>query len=576
MGEVYKVTQLSLGRTVAVKFLADSLAKEPTFVARFEKEAAALAALSHPNIVSVMDKGCIDGSYYLVMEFVDGTSLREVMRQPGLGLPGKLKVIHDVCRAMEYAHGRGIIHRDLKPENILFDEQAGGIPKVTDFGLAGFLDEDASKFNLTEQNVAMGTLSYMAPEQRSDAKKADHRADIFSLGVILYELLTDELPVGNFDSPSVKNHAVDKRLDAVVATCLKSQPEDRYQGISELLAALEPFVQVTASMRPRKVGLLERGRLALKAGARRVARTAALLLVLLAFGVLSFNVVRPYLRKPWARSTPEQLLAIRLPAGRVSIAVRHTESPRAHTVTLGAGPESVPLKWYGARPTFDASGGSKLTFAGNSTTALATLEVEEKSGDGVRWGGELDSPSWKMEPWSRLWRAAVGGGQTPRSVLMLVGTEGRFAALSIFSDGSPPRFEYRLGERAAATQPLEERLGKAERVTASLFIEHDGNLTAEVEGQRIGEPVALGANWQRAFGEAPRPAVGCFEADCRFTRLAYESIRRPPRENEKVAAAVAAPPAPTPPPPAQSAHAPTPSARGSPANKLATKQKGHR
>ncbi len=163
MGEVHKATQLSLGRTVAVKLLSYDLAKDATFVTRFQKEAAALATISHPHIVSIVDKGKTDATYYLVMEFVDGPSLREVMRSPLLDHASALRMVLEICRAIDYAHGRGVIHRDLKPENILFDEQAGGIPKVTDFGLASFLDDASSRFNVTATHMSMGTLSYMAP-----------------------------------------------------------------------------------------------------------------------------------------------------------------------------------------------------------------------------------------------------------------------------------------------------------------------------------------------------------------------------------------------------------------------------
>ncbi|MBN1204297.1 MAG: serine/threonine protein kinase, partial [Myxococcaceae bacterium] len=118
MGEVHKATQLSLGRTVAVKLLNPELAKDAAFVARFQKEAAALAALSHPNIVSIVDKGQTDSTYYLVMEFVEGPSLREQVRSPLLTPKDALRMMMEICRAVSYAHEKGIIHRDLKPENI--------------------------------------------------------------------------------------------------------------------------------------------------------------------------------------------------------------------------------------------------------------------------------------------------------------------------------------------------------------------------------------------------------------------------------------------------------------------------
>ncbi|WP_410477969.1 protein kinase domain-containing protein [Myxococcus sp. MxC21-1] len=182
MGEVHKATQLSLGRTVAVKLLNPELAKDPSFIARFQKEAAALAALSHPHIVSIVDKGKTDTTYYLVMEFVDGPSLRELIREPQLDVMGALRRMLQICRAIEYAHGRGVIHRDLKPENILLDQQAGGIAKVSDFGLASFLEDasPSSRYALTSTHVSMGTLSYMAPEQRVDAKSADARGHLLA------------------------------------------------------------------------------------------------------------------------------------------------------------------------------------------------------------------------------------------------------------------------------------------------------------------------------------------------------------------------------------------------------------
>src|SRR6478736_6197519 len=137
------------------------------------------------------------------------------MRSPLLDIPGALRIIMEIARAIDYAHSRGVVHRDLKPENILFDEQAGGIVKVTDFGLAGFLDDDSGRFALTDVNVSMGTFAYMAPEQRTNASKADHRADLYALGVVLYELLTGELPAGSFAPPSDKRDGIDKRFDAI-------------------------------------------------------------------------------------------------------------------------------------------------------------------------------------------------------------------------------------------------------------------------------------------------------------------------------------------------------------------------
>ncbi|PTL85675.1 serine/threonine-protein kinase [Vitiosangium sp. GDMCC 1.1324] len=237
MGEVWQARQKSLGRMVAVKVLPPRLAKDPEFVTRFDKEATALAALNHPNIVQIIDRGVAGEHYFFVMEFVEGRSLREVMRQ--LSPSESLRVALQVARAMESAHDKDIIHRDLKPENILLDGR--GHVKVADFGLAGIRRPD-SRLQLTATAVAMGTLNYMAPEQRRDAKNVDGRADLFSFGVVLYEMLTGELPVGRFKLPSERVPGLDSRVDAVVARLLENEPGARYARAAEVCQALEALV----------------------------------------------------------------------------------------------------------------------------------------------------------------------------------------------------------------------------------------------------------------------------------------------------------------------------------------------
>ncbi|HYO60004.1 serine/threonine-protein kinase, partial [Archangium sp.] len=237
MGEVWLARQKSLGRMVAVKVLPPRLAKDPEFVTRFDKEATALAALNHPNIVQIIDRGVAGEHYFFVMEYVEGRSLREVMRE--LSPPEALRVALQVARAIECAHDKDIIHRDLKPENILLDGR--GHVKVADFGLAGIRRPD-SRLRLTATAVAMGTLNYMAPEQRRDAKNVDGRADLFSFGVVLYEMLTGELPVGRFKLPSERVAGLDARVDAVVARLLENEPEARYASATEVCAELEAMV----------------------------------------------------------------------------------------------------------------------------------------------------------------------------------------------------------------------------------------------------------------------------------------------------------------------------------------------
>lgn len=243
MGEVWRARQTSLGRTVAVKILPPKLAQDPEFVRRFEKEATALASLSHPNIIQIFDRGMANDHYYFAMEFVEGRSLRDVLNVGKVPPEEAVKLVVQVCRAIDYAHEMGIVHRDLKPENILVD--ARGHVKVADFGLAGIRGPDA-RLALTATSVAMGTVNYMAPEQRRDAKHVDGRADLYSMGVVLYELLTGELPIGRFKLPSERLSNVDVRLDEVVARALEADPDARYQRASAIGAELEALLGSSA------------------------------------------------------------------------------------------------------------------------------------------------------------------------------------------------------------------------------------------------------------------------------------------------------------------------------------------
>jgi len=224
MGEVWRAEQISLKRTVAIKLLPSGFEGASEFVGRFEKEAAALALLSHPNIVQVMDRGIADGRYYIVMEYVSGHSLREKMSNGRLVLKEAIQLISGIARAVDHMHAQGVIHRDLKPENILLDSI--GNLKIADFGLAG-IQGGAKEFALTATAVAMGSMHYMAPEQRKDAKHVDFRADIYALGVIFYEMLTGELPVGRFKMPSETAAHLPKSLDGMVSQMLEANPEAR-------------------------------------------------------------------------------------------------------------------------------------------------------------------------------------------------------------------------------------------------------------------------------------------------------------------------------------------------------------
>jgi serine/threonine protein kinase len=236
MGWVYRVRQRGLDRLAALKIMAPGLAAEPAFVERFTREGQALARLQHPNIVSVYDFGEVEGYCWILMEYVDGVNLRQVMASGGLSPAEALRIIPEVCAALGYAHGRGVLHRDIKPENILLD--AAGRVKIADFGVARLSGGDRAGSSLTQSGVSLGTPVYMAPEQIERPQDVDHRADIYSLGVVFYEMLTGELPLGRFPAPS-ETEGVDARLDPVVFRTLEKQRERRYQNASDMKTEVE-------------------------------------------------------------------------------------------------------------------------------------------------------------------------------------------------------------------------------------------------------------------------------------------------------------------------------------------------
>jgi hypothetical protein len=261
MGAVYKARQPALDRFVALKILAPRSGDDRDFAGRFTREARALAKLSHPNIVAVHDFGTVGQAsslspsekmnlqsetgrmpvpfHYFIMEYVDGPNLRQIEQAGKLSPREALEIIPQICAALQFAHDEGIVHRDIKPENILLDKK--GRVKIADFGLAKILGPEPKDFRLTGARDVVGTPHYMAPEQIEKPQEVDHRADIYSLGVVFYEMLTGELPLGKFQPPSFRTHGmqIDVRLDEVVLRSLEKEPERRYQQVSEVKTRVE-------------------------------------------------------------------------------------------------------------------------------------------------------------------------------------------------------------------------------------------------------------------------------------------------------------------------------------------------
>ncbi|HEX7577863.1 MAG TPA: protein kinase, partial [Verrucomicrobiae bacterium] len=293
MGAVYKARQKELDRIVALKILPPGIGDDPAFAGRFTREAKALAKLNHPGIVTLYEFGNVGQAsrlsqtsekstpqgeasektetgampvplYYFLMEFVDGVNLRQLLHAGRVSPREALAIVPQICDALQFAHDQGIVHRDIKPENILLDRR--GRVKVADFGLAKIVGEAGRvgspvsadgahgvtrpTDSLTDAGKMMGTPQYMSPEQIQAPGEVDHRADIYALGVVFYQMLTGELPAKLLEPPSQKVQ-IDVRLDEVVLRALEKKPELRYQQVSEVKTMVETIVATPDSSRRR-------------------------------------------------------------------------------------------------------------------------------------------------------------------------------------------------------------------------------------------------------------------------------------------------------------------------------------
>jgi len=359
MGAVYKARQPALDRLVALKILPARAAADAGFTERFIREARALAKLSHPNIVAVYDFGQTHGLHYFLMEYVDGPNLRQIEQTGKLSARQALQIIPQVCEALQYAHDEGVVHRDIKPENVLLDKK--GRVKIADFGLAKILGLENQTLRLTGAKDFMGTPHYMAPEQVENPRQVDHRADIYSLGVVFYEMLTGELPLGRFAPPSQKVQ-VDVRLDEVVLHALEKEPQRRYQHASEVKTDVESITNRPAPA-PAPPAPVPSAAPAPAAPPRRefwktaVGILAIVITVILAGSVLMIGlaVVLPAIFKARQAAAGQPNLLV---TGTVTDAVtgQAITGARVSDNRYGAGPGSAPLETW-----TDSSGRYQLT-----------------------------------------------------------------------------------------------------------------------------------------------------------------------------------------------------------------------
>lgn len=283
MGAVYKGMQLRLRRPVAIKIMRQDQAGDDAFKDRFLREAHTLARLSHPGIVNVIDCGeAGTDMLYIVMEFVDGTDLMDVLRSGRMPQEVVLQLVPQICDALQFAHEHGVVHRDIKPSNILLTRD--GRIKIADFGLAKALDSDSTLH--TRSGVSMGTPDYAAPEQFTPGAAVDHRADIYALGVMIYQMITGQLPRGAWKAPS-QGSTVDPQWDAIVNHAMQPRPQDRHASAGQVRTEVAKITTIVRATPQDSTAPKVRKR------PRALLFSTAACLMLAAGGYLSWGKLRP-------------------------------------------------------------------------------------------------------------------------------------------------------------------------------------------------------------------------------------------------------------------------------------------
>lgn len=472
MGQVFLARQLSLDREVAVKLVRRELLTEEWFLERLEREAHILARLRHPHLVTVHDFLRLpEGGAAVVMELLEGGSLRDRLRAApaGLPLPESLAVARQVAAALAAAHAAGVVHRDVKPENILLDPE--GRVRVTDFGMALSLLPGALRLSRTGSTA--GTPGYLAPEHWTGAA-ADHRVDVFSFGVLLYELLTGRLPLGSFNAPRQLRPEVSPALEAMILQSLKPDPAERPQSMGEWVAFLDS-------------GQAEAKEPSSSTASRRFPRRSLVFTGLaagLTAGAFWFSRHRPPQSQAETRNDPDPPPAPEAPWNRLDWPEDLAGSTisgtwRREGDTLLSGDEICLLALTRTLP---AACDLKLTFRRLGGSESVALFFRHPAGHG----------SCELDGWSRH----ASGVQT---------VSGRTSLDSGFEFLLLPDRDYELG--------LELR---ADRAGVSV----NGELKRTYP--LVGETLTVAAPWLWNPGpEAPALALGTYQSPMRFHRLLW-------------------------------------------------------
>jgi len=377
MADVYCAEDTQLGREVALKLLYRRFAEDDEFVERFRREASSAAALQHPNVVQVFDRGGWDGTYYIAMEFLHGRNLKQIVRDHGALDPAlAVDIVIQILKAARFAHRRGIVHRDIKPHNVIVDDE--GRAKVTDFGIAR-----AGASDMTETGSIMGTAQYLSPEQ-AQGHPVDARSDLYSIGIVLYELLCG-VPPFDAESPvtialkqvseepvplAQRNPAVSSALDAVVKRALRKDPAERFQDADEFIAALESAI---AGRYVETVGVADDRVAAVEEEDRRNLRRIALIaLVLLALAALAIGA--------WLLLSPEKESVPDVVGKRSGTAVQLLQSRGFEVDVVAIQSDTVPQdRVAGQRPDpgIEAEEGSLVTITVSSGPGEATVPPVE-------------------------------------------------------------------------------------------------------------------------------------------------------------------------------------------------------